>query len=504
MKIIMQDFSAEFERLTLNTTSERLRELRKIGLSAFDAGLKSVDPDRLIKNSLQWEDKEDLKNLTVIVQGFNGTLTQRFQLDLRQYGEVLIIGGGKATGTMARSVINILSKKIPCYGLINIPHEQEHGDTIKSKIDSSKEVILNYSAHPIPDQHGLNGTKKMIELVTNASEKTFVITLISGGGSALMPFPREDVSLSELQEVNRILIESGATINEINAVRKHLSNFKGGNLARAIYPKKSISLIISDVIGNPLDVIASGPTVPDPSTFNDANAVFKKYTLQNKLPKSVFQTIERGISGIIEETPKPGEEIFSKNINLIIGSADVAKAKMTKVLESCGCKNIEALEIAGLPTLNGEASEFADQIISIIEKFNQNQEDHDDGDNASTYYSLNSGEFTVTIRGDGIGGRNQEMLLGLLKKLRVKSFRSLEFIVISVAFDGIEGNSPAAGALIDSDTLRQVPNQISDINGYLENNNSYSFFKKIGSAIETGQTGTNTNDICLVLLKKTS
>lgn len=516
----MHDFSAEFERLATNTPEEQLKELRKKGFNAFEGGLNAVDPVNLINNALKWndDDRNGSDQLLLTVIGYNGSVSQRFSLAMGEYKKVLIIGGGKATAAMAKTAVETIGARIPCYGLINVPHGQDHGNKITSQCDKDEFVSINYAAHPIPDDAGLQGTKKMMEFAENAKDDVFVITMISGGGSALMPYPREPLNLSDLQEVNKILLESGASINEVNAVRKHLSGFKGGNLARSIFPCKSISLIISDVIGDPLDVIASGPTVPDESTFHIANDVIEKYNISDKMPKTALNLIQAGVKGDLEETPKSGDDVFSRNVNLIIGSAEIAKQQMKKILNNQGCISIsefgDGADIPSLTTLSGEAREFGEHLISILKKARkqlqlvsdetENTQDDLESRVCNAYYTLNSGEFTVTIQGNGRGGRNQEMLLGLLSKINKTDLEGIDYAVISMAFDGIEGNSPAAGGVIDSKSLERAKERKLDIAAHLKNNDSYGFFKELDDAVEIGQSGTNTNDICLLLVSPNS
>ncbi|MHA1340238.1 MAG: glycerate kinase type-2 family protein [Promethearchaeota archaeon] len=597
----------EFERIKRIDSTERfeyLDQIRRYAIDAFKEGLKAVHPlfmlNEIIK--IEKEGQIDINNKIRTQQLSHKyilkikTKTEQYIYDLSRYNKVLIIGGGKATGAMAKSLAEIIRPFISFYGLINVPYGQEWETIIngnnensrneedikknlkkdrerRSKRNISKEknstiskkekieegVIVNYAAHPIPDENGVRGTKKMLELAKNADKSVLIIVLISGGGSALMPFPQTPIALKDLQKTNEILLKSGANINEINSIRKHLSGFKGGWLARAIYPKDSIVFIISDVIGDPLDVIASGPTVPDPSTFNDVWNIVEKYNLKDKLPKSVIKHILEGKKGKILETPKKGDKIFENTKNIVIGSAKIAKSAIKSELKKFGgimfdeLKNVNKNILADLLYQNikldmmiGEAANYgkklAQKIVLLNEFIKDNHSDiklwiknqmsikSSDIDRKIFFFDVTSGEFTVTIKGNGIGGRNQEMLLSTLyylveyisqNKIDIKNFVNslhFEFFIMSIACDGIEGNSPAAGAFIDSNTLLLLQNNsngckslmknnnttseiLNCIKLYLDNNDSYNFFKKLGHSIEIGQTGTNINDICLIIIK---
>ncbi|MEM3579601.1 MAG: glycerate kinase, partial [Candidatus Bathyarchaeia archaeon] len=330
------------------------------------------------------------------------------------------------------------------------------------------------------------GTRRMLEIAENADEKDLIICLISGGGSSLMPMPRDGISLADKREITDALLKCGATINEINTVRKHISNFKGGWLAKKAYPATIINLILSDVVGDPLDFIASGPTVPDSTTFKDAINVLKKYNLWEKAPESIRRVLTDGEKGIIPETPKEGDEAFKKVFNIVIGNNRLASQKAKEYLASQGLNTLLLTT-----TLEGEARHVG-TILSAI----ANEAAKYDNPIAKPAGIIAGGETTVKVIGKGIGGRNQEIALSAAKKLS-----GIEGAVIaSLSTDGIDGPTDAAGAIVDGKTLTKAHEMGLNTEKFLAENDSYHFFAKLGDLIFTGPTGTNVNDISVIVV----
>ncbi|MBY8986390.1 MAG: DUF4147 domain-containing protein, partial [Candidatus Lokiarchaeota archaeon] len=303
-----------------------------------------------------------------------------------------------------------------------------------------------------------------------------------------------NISLQDLQVVNSLLLASGASIHEINTIRKHLSDFKGGNLAKKLYKSSKatlISIIISDVVGDKLDTIASGPSVPDTTTFNDAVEVLKKYNIYDKIPITVRTHLEEGLLDDRLETPKINNECFRNVHNYIVGSVKSAVEEV-----------ITFLDIQGFEThyfsneLVGEAEEFGRSLYKII---SQELEERSRGNTSSKFTLIGTGELTVTIKGKGIGGRNQEMLLGFLDYMKEREI-PYKFLILGANLDGIEGNSQAMGALVDNIVLNQIKKNDINVREFLENNNSNRFFKLVETEIVTGPTGCNVNDFVMVLL----
>ncbi|MHA1985137.1 MAG: glycerate kinase type-2 family protein [Promethearchaeota archaeon] len=457
---------------------KKQRYLREVALNALKKAIHAVGPQKLIEKAIRIQD--------------NQLIIQDVKYDLQKFKKILIIGGGKATAEMTYALERILKNftDINYEGVINTPKRNvKHEKTGRTK------TKLNYASHPIPDKNGLKGTKMMIEIVEKSGKDDLIICLISGGGSALLPLPKEGINLQDLQIANSLLLASGASIHEINAVRKHLSDFKGGNLAKKVYNTSKailISLIISDVVGDKLDSIASGPSVPDLTTFDDAIQILKKYDIYQKVPPSITHHLEEGLLDENLETPKFNNECFNNVHNYIIGSVKSAVEELIPFLEMEGFESSYFSD-----KIVGEAQRFGKSLNTIIsQKLKETATENTPGKIAL----IGTGELTVTIKGTGIGGRNQEMLLSFLEYIKGKEI-PYEFLIIGANLDGIEGNSEATGALIDNYVLNQIYKKDIKLKNYLENNDSNSFFKLVGTDIITGSTGCNVNDLLIILLQ---
>ena len=487
--IAMKKIQSEFSRLVENSSNSDAKQLRSFLLDAFTKGLKAVMPEELIES-------------TVFVNGTQLTISSKYssqhvQFDLLNFSKVLIIGGGKATGGLVDTLIKKIGSITPCYGSINIPKGQEEqwGDSIKYVSDSgiSSEVNIVYASHPIPDNDGIKGSKKIVDLVSKSEPDVLVLVVISGGGSVLLPLPTRPITISSLQALNDVLLKSGANIVEINSIRKHVSDIKGGQLAALIHPRTAVSLILSDVKGDLIDSIASGPTTYDTSTFVSAWEIIEKYRIVHVVPESIRVVLRKGVNGLLQDTPKQNHPAFAKMTNFIIGSAATAVAEIKESLMSQGFRESGAVSPL---ELNGEASEVGKKLANLLTSIEPKTIP------IKRVMVINSGECTVTVTGEGVGGRNQEMLLGLLQELETNSKVKIRFSVLSMAFDGIEGNSPAAGAILDNDTLATIKEKGLDLSKFLSENDSYTLFKELGDSVETGQTGTNVNDIFCILIEK--
>ncbi len=471
-----RNFTSLLRIANIHDNLDELNHLRSAGLNALINALNSVLPAKLLPKFI---------SLTNNILSIQGNL-----INISEIPEIVIIGGGKASKGMCLSLLEIIEGKIPINVMINLPYNQ-NPKFDSSFINSKTQIEFNFASHPIPDESGISGVRKMLDMIKNSSPKSLIFFLISGGGSALLPFPCPSISLQDLKLINQLLLDSGASISEINCIRKHLSKIKGGRLTKFFYPRRAFSFILSDVVGNDLQVIASGPTVPDDSTFDDAVFICRKYNLWERIPKSIQIHIIKGKQGLISETLKTGSIFFDSITNIIIGSAEIASSI---ALQSLISKNFSTNIIS--KSLQGEASDFGKTVNALILK---------NLDKNLPKALIGTGEFTVSLNGNGIGGRNQEMLLAfiidVMKNPTILNI-NLEFVVISFAFDGIEGNSPAAGAIIDSEMIRNIIyNQIDPIN-YLKNNDSFHFFQKLGANLVTGYTGTNVNDMIIILFDK--
>jgi len=448
------------EKLIENGETPDVRRGRALALGCFEQAVNAADPKRLIKAKVKV--KEDRLQV--------GGCT----FDLGKFKHVYVVGGGKAGAKMSQAIEEILGKHVTA-GVVNIPY----GTSQKTNV-----IELNEASHPVPDKAGVDGTLRIMSLAEQAKKDDLVICLISGGGSSLMPLPHEGISLIDKQALTNALLKSGAAITEINTVRKHLSAFKGGWLAKKAYPATLLNLVLSDVIGDPLDSIASGPTVPDTSTFSDARKILEKYDLWLKIPVSIRKILSKGTRGLLQETPKPNDLVFEKVSNFVIGNNRTA---CLVAIDFLGSKGLNTLLL--VDTLAGEAKEVGKALAKLAnEGFVCN-------DLHRSLGIIAGGETTVTVRGKGMGGRNQELALSAALNLN----ESEESVIASFSTDGIDGPTDAAGAIIDGSTLKRARQLGLDPEKYFANNDSYNFFSKLGDLIYTGSTGTNVNDLSVII-----
>ena len=326
----------------------------------------------------------------------------------------------------------------------------------------------------------------MMEIAEKAEEGDLILCLISGGGSSMIVLPRKGINLNDKQGVTEMLLKSGASIQEINKVRKHLSAFKGGWLAKRAYPAITISLLLSDVVGDPIDAIASGPTAPDPTTFMDAIRVLERYKLWQEAPESVRRVLSEGVEGLVPETPKVDDHAFERVYNIIIGNNRVACSALAEGLRRLGLK---ALFLTSF--MEGEARDVGFMLGALAREVTTS------GNPIQPSVALIiGGETTVTVTGSGIGGRNQEVALGAA--LKIDGLDNVAIATIST--DGVDGPTDAAGAIVDGGTINRSRELGLDAEEYLKNNDSYTFFSRLGDLIYTGPTGTNVNDISVLIV----
>jgi glycerate 2-kinase len=414
---------------------------RKNALQIFRAALRAADPVRAVERHLRLDGD-------VLVAG-------RRRYPLSRFDRIQVIGAGKAGVAMARGVERVLGKHI-AGGLLNVPKAAGH----------LRRIELHAAGHPIPDQRGVDGAQRILEIARAAGSRDLLICLISGGASAMLPLPAAPVTLAQKQETTRKLLACGATIHEINAVRKHLSRIKGGQLASIAWPATVVSLILSDVIGDDLDVIGSGPTVPDRATVADAEGILKKYALA-PLP--------------LHETPKPQDRAFKNVQNLIIGSNRIAIDEAAREARALGYRTLVLSTC-----IQGETREIASMHAAIAREILASNQPV-----RRPACILSGGETTVTVRGKGLGGRNQEFVLAAALSLEAKG----SVTIFSGGTDGIDGPTDAAGAIADETTA-----DVSDARRSLDDNDSYHFFEKTGGLIKTGPTGTNVMDVRILLV----
>ena len=439
-----------FDELVSNGATKAFQKKRRDALEILTAAVDAVDPYRIVAQVFQ-------KKRLVL-----GSETR----DLSCYDHVYVVGFGKASVPMAHAICDVVpitqgvvitndpSATLPCRGI---------------------EVVIG--GHPLPDEGSLRGTEKILALLERCGEQDCVIMVISGGGSSLLCKPL--ISLDDLRAVTRLLQGSGADIDELNVVRKHLSEVKGGRLVS--HTKAAVvSLVLSDVVSDSLSTIASGPTSPDSSTFSNAKTVLVKHALWERIPPSVRTTIVEGIEGKISETPKEGDPLFESVHHIIVANNQLACDHAVKKAQELG---YEAVLVS--TTITGDARHVGQDLISKARQYPPKEQ----------IVFITGGETTVTVKGSGTGGRNQELVLSCVKELA-----GTQLVIASLGTDGFDGNSTAAGAIADGMTLSRAQDHRLDPSIFLKNNDSNSFFLALHDAILTGPTGTNVMDIQVILL----
>jgi glycerate 2-kinase len=410
----------------------------------FQAALKAADPVQAVLRHVRREGE-------VLIAGGR-------RYDLKSFRNVYVIGAGKASAGMAVAVERLLGKRITG-GLINAPNAAPNSAM-------PRRIEVNVAGHPIPDQRGVAGARRIAQIASQATSDDLVICLISGGASALLPLPTRGITLAKKQEITRSLLHSGATIHDVNCVRKHLSAIKGGKLARMAEPATLLTLILSDVIGDNLDAIGSGPTVPDPTTLADARGICAKYGIEIEFPEDA-------------ETPKKlpvSAVMVGSNALAVEAAAEEAKRLGYNTLILSTYIQGEAREVARVHAA------IAKEIVLSNRPLRR------------PACVISGGETTVTVRGKGLGGRNQEFALAAA--IEIAGHRE-QMVILSAGTDGADGPTDAAGAMVDTGTLLRGN---KDPAKFLQNNDSYHFLEASGDLIKTGPTGTNVADIQLIVV----
>ncbi|MBV8714032.1 MAG: glycerate kinase [Chloroflexi bacterium] len=425
------------------------------------AALAAVEPTQAVRRAL--------------VPTPDGFSTQNVEYRLSDHRRVLVVGAGKASAPMAAAVEQLISGRIPVEGSVTVRY---------GYAAPTQAVRIREASHPVPDAAGVEATQAIVELLENSTGDDLVVCVISGGGSALLTLPADGITLEDLQRTTDALLRSGATINEINVVRKHLDVVKGGGLARLATPARLLTLVLSDVVGNPLDAIASGPTVPDTSTFADAARVFDRFGLWASVPDAIASRVRDGAAGRLPDTPKPGDPLFAHSQTVVVGSNLLACEAATRAASDAGFNSLVLTTF-----VEGEAREAARVLAGVLREV-----DASGHPLARPACIVAGGETTVTIRGEGRGGRNQELALAA-----AFSLRGMERVLLaSIGTDGSDGPTDAAGAWVDGSTLERAAAAGLDPAASLAANDSYTFFDTLGDLIRTGPTQTNVNDIYLL------
>jgi glycerate 2-kinase len=436
--------------------------LRGKALSIFQASLRGADPKRCVKRFLKVEE---------------GILSaDGFRKNLQDIDRIIVVGAGKASALMAQATEEILTDRIDCGVII----------TKKGPEVSLERMKVYFGGHPLPDEEGVKGTERIMEILSRAGEDDLVLCLISGGGSALLVSPCEGIRLEDKRKMTQLLLECGATIDEINTIRKHISRVKGGRLAHAAYPAQTISLILSDVIGDRIDSIASGPTAPDPTTFEDCCEILRRYNLMVRVPEPIklFLQANKGKEG--NETVKPGDPVLERVENVIIGSNFLALQEAATKAKALGFNTL-LLSSA----ISGDTRRAAEEHALLAREIRKGKSTP-----PPPACVVSGGETTVVVKGEGKGGRNQEFVLAAAIKIDGLH----DVVVASMNTDGIDGPTDACGAMCDGLSVSCAKKMHLDPADYLERNDSYHFFEKLDDLIKTGPTNTNVMDIHILIV----
>jgi len=449
------------------------------------AAVQAVEPGAAVRHFLQR--KQD----TLIIGG------QAYPL--ADYERIIIVGAGKASAPMAYAAREIVGDYLSS-GIV-IGKDQQTSDGVGGAEQDRQQsqqfatfispIVFYHASHPVPNERGVNATRRIASLLQQTTERDLVLMLISGGGSALMTLPVEGVALRDVQQLTAQLLRCGASINEINSLRKHLDVVKGGGLARMAAPATVVTLLLSDVVGNPLDVIASGPTVPDSTTFMDALQVLKQYDLFETAPFSIIAHVQAGVRGEVTENPKAGDAVFARVRHVVIGSNRQAAVA---ALQAAQAEGYHALLLT--TSLQGEAREAGRFLAAIVREMATS------GRASSSLATplpcpaciVVGGETTVTLRGEGRGGRNQELALAAVHELA--GLRNVA--LVTLATDGNDGPTDAAGAVVTGMTLQRMQECGVDVAAALANNDAYTAFAACGDLLKPGLTRTNVNDLALL------
>ncbi|NWF72754.1 MAG: glycerate kinase [Nitrospirae bacterium] len=399
----------------------------------------------------------------------------RRRYDLRHYEQVVVAGAGKATAPMAQAIEQQLGPRLDG-GLVVVKYG--HGLP-------TKHIIVAEGGHPVPDQSGQRAAARLCAMAAELGQRDLLIVLLSGGASSLLPGPVPGVTLADKQRATRELLRCGASIREINTVRKHLSYIKGGRLAE-LTKATVVTLILSDVLDDDLSAIASGPTAPDPTTYQEALAVLKRYRIWRAVPQRIRQHLDRGCRGLVSETPKPGASLFRRVHHHIIGNNTTAVTAVT-----CAAREAGLRTLVHTPALTGEAREGGTRFGALAKKIVRGRKQL-----RRPYCVVAGGETTVTVTGKGTGGRAQEFAAAAA--LEISGLANVW--VVAIGTDGTDGPTDAAGAVVDGNTVTRAQRLSVDLKGALKRHNTYPALKRLHQLITTGPTGTNVNDLYLIFV----
>lgn len=451
----------------LNPVLQRNGKLGMDACEIMNAAIKAVDPHQSVRVHISLSEEQ------FVVGG------KPYLLD--DYQRMFVLGFGKASVPMAKSLIDLFGERILNAKVIT----KDKKFLAENGYQDRLEIFLG--GHPIPSAESIESTQLILDGLPKLSKNDLVWVVVSGGGSALFTKPINTISLEALKQTTDLLLRSGADIQEINTIRKHLDQVKGGRLAMRLQPAAVQTLILSDVIGDRLDMIASGPTVPDPTYYGDALAVIEKYDLEEQIPDSIIKSLENGATGNLPETMKPGDPRQACVENHLVGTNIKAAISARNYAEDLGYQSL--ILSSHLTGYTADVADFLDGIIQTEMKYQQPLK--------RPACLILGGEPTVVVKGDGLGGRNQDLALKMVSRLA----NCPQTLFISLATDGEDGPTDAAGAAVDQNVFRDATGKFGmKIDAYIENSDSYHFFKRAGGLIRTGSTGTNVNDLIIILM----
>ncbi len=444
----------------------------------YRAGVERVDPFAMIKNRIR------LEGSVLKIAEDSG----EDSVDLSRFSRIFVHGAGKATAKMARAMEGILGDRLTG-GVIAVK---------KGHTDSLSKIKIIEAGHPVPNDASVAAAREVAELAERGDVSTLFIGLVSGGGSACLCSPREwsdgarrrSLTLQEKQAVTELLLACGADITEVNTVRKHLSNLKGGGLARLMYPATSFNIILSDVVGDRLDSIASGLTVGDRTSFEDARAILRRYGIEERVPNAVRDLLDAGCAGMVAETPRPDDPVFERVHNVLLGTN---LAALRASAERAGQLGYRVVPLSS--QITGESRETAKFYLALA----LDVADHDLLSEKPVCI-IGGGETTVTLSGKGKGGRNQEMALSFLESLASREPRPRGIYFLSAGTDGNDGPTDAAGAFACEEAIAETARQGLSIDRYLDANDSYTFFDSVGYLFKPGPTNTNVCDLQILII----
>ncbi len=460
--MVSQKATAPMDPQRLWTASLRAAPCGDAITAIMAAALSAVEPGAAVRRCLRREGD-------TLIAGERA-------FDLRTIDRVLVIGAGKAGAPMARAAADVLGPALSA-GLVVVKDGHFDGP-------APPRVAIVEAGHPVPDERGVAAARRLTELLRDCSPRDLVIALISGGGSALLTLPAPGITLTDLQALTADLLASGASIGEINALRKHLDLVKGGGLARMAHPAALVTLVLSDVVGNPLDVIASGPTVADTSTFGEAWAVLERYGLSGRAPAGIVAHLRAGLAGAIPETPKPGDPALAGASTTLVGSNQIAADAALAAAQAAGFHTLLLTTF-----LEGEAREAGRFLAAVLRELAASNRPL-----PRPACLVVGGETTVTLRGAGRGGRNQELALAAALALA----GTPDVALVALATDGGDGPTDAAGAVATGDTVRRARALGLDPAARLAHNDAYPFFEALGDLLRPGPTTTNVNDLAFL------